>query len=156
MRSQGAYFAGDWGVIVLCTVFLVPYIFNKCLYFSCYMAGYFMDRPNILFCRNIYLIYHDHLPMSFNILLQYIILSCECALGIIPHSSANLKHWAFRFLEKIQVFKWAACFPEWQGVLGLSAEPKALPGRWGSLLCWGWWSSKEFFALSWYWQTWER
>ena len=35
VRSQGAYFDGDWGIIVLCTVFLVPCIFfNKCLYFS--------------------------------------------------------------------------------------------------------------------------
>ena len=39
VRSQGAYFEGDWGVIVLCTMFLVSYIFfNKCLYFSYYMA----------------------------------------------------------------------------------------------------------------------
>ena len=30
----GAYLEGDWGVIVLCTVFLVSCIFNKCLYFS--------------------------------------------------------------------------------------------------------------------------
>ena len=36
VRSQGAYFEGDWGVIVLCTMFLVSCIFfNKCLYFSC-------------------------------------------------------------------------------------------------------------------------
>ena len=35
VRSQGAYFEGDWGVIVLCTVFLVSCIFfNKCIYFS--------------------------------------------------------------------------------------------------------------------------
>ena len=34
-RSQGAYFEGDWGIIVLCTVFPVFLIFfNKCLYFS--------------------------------------------------------------------------------------------------------------------------
>ena len=34
VRSQSAYFEGDWGVIVLCTVFLVSCIFfNKCLYF---------------------------------------------------------------------------------------------------------------------------
>ena len=33
VRSQGAYFEGDWGVIVLCTVFPVSCIFNKCLYF---------------------------------------------------------------------------------------------------------------------------
>ena len=48
VRSQGAYFEGDWGVIVLCTVFLVSYIlFNNCLYFSHYIAGYFHDRPCI-------------------------------------------------------------------------------------------------------------
>ena len=48
VRSQGAYFEGDWGVIVLCTVFLVSCIFfNKCLYFSYYMAEYPLDRPCI-------------------------------------------------------------------------------------------------------------
>ena len=35
VRSQGAYFEGDWDIIVLCTVFLVSCIFfNKCLCFS--------------------------------------------------------------------------------------------------------------------------
>ena len=34
VRSQGAYFEGDWGVIVLCTMCLVSCIFfNKCLFF---------------------------------------------------------------------------------------------------------------------------
>ena len=34
LRSQGAYFEGDWSVIVLCTMFLVSCVlFNKCLYF---------------------------------------------------------------------------------------------------------------------------
>ena len=48
VRSQGAYFGGDWGVIVLCIVFLVSCIFfNKCLYFSYYVAGYLLDRPFI-------------------------------------------------------------------------------------------------------------
>ena len=27
VRSQGVYFEGDWGIIVLCTMFLVSYIF---------------------------------------------------------------------------------------------------------------------------------
>ena len=46
VRSQGAYFEGDWGITVLCTMFLVSCIFfNKCLYFSYYMARYFLDRP---------------------------------------------------------------------------------------------------------------
>ena len=35
VRSQVAYFEGDWGVTVLCTIFLVSCnFFNKCLYFS--------------------------------------------------------------------------------------------------------------------------
>ena len=33
VRSQGAYFEGDWGIIVLCTMFLVTCVFNKCFYF---------------------------------------------------------------------------------------------------------------------------
>ena len=50
-RSQGAYFEGDWGVIVLCTMFLVSCtFFNKCLYFSYYMAGYLLARPFIFLC----------------------------------------------------------------------------------------------------------
>ena len=48
VRSRDAYFEGEWGVIVLCTVFLVSCIFiNECLYFPYYMAGYFLDRPCI-------------------------------------------------------------------------------------------------------------
>ena len=36
VRSQGAYFEGDWSIIVLCTMFLFNrcIFFNKCLYFS--------------------------------------------------------------------------------------------------------------------------
>ena len=49
VRSRGAYLEGDWGIIVLCTMFLVSCIFfNKCLYFSYYMAGYLLDRPHII------------------------------------------------------------------------------------------------------------
>ena len=49
VRSQGAYFEGDWGILVLCTMFLVSCMFfNKCLYFSCHMAGYLLDRSCIL------------------------------------------------------------------------------------------------------------
>ena len=46
MRSQGAYFEGVCDVIVLCTMFLVSYMFfNKRLYFSYSMSGYLLDRP---------------------------------------------------------------------------------------------------------------
>ena len=52
VRPQGAYFEGDGGVIVLCTMFLVCCIFfNKCLYFSYCVAGYFLDTPH--YCINI-------------------------------------------------------------------------------------------------------
>ena len=48
VRSQGAYFEGDWGIIVLCTMFLISCIFfNKCLCFSYYVAGYLLNRPCI-------------------------------------------------------------------------------------------------------------
>ena len=48
VRSQRAYFEGDWGVIVLCTMFLVSCIFfRKCLYFSYYMAAYLLGRPRV-------------------------------------------------------------------------------------------------------------
>ena len=35
VRSQSAYFEGDWGIVVICTMFLVSCIFfSKCLYVS--------------------------------------------------------------------------------------------------------------------------
>ena len=53
MRSQGVYFEGVWGVIVLCTMFLVSCIFfNKCLSFSECAAGYFLDRPRHVHYRS--------------------------------------------------------------------------------------------------------
>ena len=43
VRFQGVYFEGDCGIIVVCIMFLVSYIFfNKCLHFSYYMAGYLL------------------------------------------------------------------------------------------------------------------
>ena len=59
VRSQGAYSEGDWGVIVLCTMFLVFCIFfSKCLYFSYYMARYFLDRPCCIYlCTYIHLLH---------------------------------------------------------------------------------------------------
>ena len=45
VRSHGAYLEGDWGGIVLCTMFLVSCIFfSKCLYCSYYMTGYLLNR----------------------------------------------------------------------------------------------------------------
>ena len=48
VRSLCACFEGDWGVIVLCTMFLIFCIFfNESLYFLYYMAGYLLDRPSM-------------------------------------------------------------------------------------------------------------
>ena len=44
VRSQSAYFEGDWGVIVLCTMFLISSSTNVSI-FSYYMAEYFLNRP---------------------------------------------------------------------------------------------------------------
>ena len=45
VRSQGAYFEGDWGIIVSCTMFLVSSS-KKCPYISYHMTGYLLDRPH--------------------------------------------------------------------------------------------------------------
>ena len=51
VRSLGAYFEGDWGIIVLWTMFLVSCIFfNKCLYFSYYITGYLCECIVIKIC----------------------------------------------------------------------------------------------------------
>ena len=56
VRSQGAHFEEDWDVIVLCTMFLVACIFfNKCLYFSYYMAGYLLQIPHLSHIQILYL-----------------------------------------------------------------------------------------------------
>ena len=55
VMSQGANFEGDWSAIVLCTRFLVSSIFfDKCLYFSYYMAGCFLGR----LCALLFLIFN--------------------------------------------------------------------------------------------------
>ena len=45
VRSQSAYFEGDWSIIVLCTMYLLICIFlSKYLYFSYCIAGYVLGR----------------------------------------------------------------------------------------------------------------
>ena len=59
--SQSAYSEGDWGITVICTMFLVSFtFFNKCLYFSQHVAGYFQDRPH-MFMNKVSLIYLLHI-----------------------------------------------------------------------------------------------
>ena len=44
VRSQGTYFEGDWGMIVLCTMFLASCIFfNKCLYYITWLNTFWLD-----------------------------------------------------------------------------------------------------------------
>ena len=45
--SQGAYFGGDWGVIVLCTMFLSFVSLSINVSFSCGLAGYFLGKLHI-------------------------------------------------------------------------------------------------------------
>ena len=48
VRSQGVYFEGDWGIVVLCTMFLVSYIFfNKCLSLFFILHGWILSRQNL-------------------------------------------------------------------------------------------------------------
>ena len=78
-RFQGAFSEGDWGVIFLCTMFLVSCIFfNKCFYFSSYMAGYLLDRPRMYRIT----FYINYLDVIFWLLLN--------ALGFHKKSFINI------------------------------------------------------------------
>ena len=68
VRSQGAHFEGDWGIIVLYTMFPVSYIFfNKCLYFYGWIpSGQTLYMVQMTISRLI----------QYNILLQRAIFSC--------------------------------------------------------------------------------
>ena len=83
--SQGAYFAGDWGVIVLCTMFLVSRIFfNKCLYFLYYVAGCFLDRP-------LYVYFSKKLSkLSSKEAVPFCILTSNVWVSIAPHARQYL------------------------------------------------------------------
>ena len=59
VRSQGAYFEGDGGIIVLCTMFLESCIFSINVYFSCTWLDtfwtdlmYLMKDKNVGLCRD--------------------------------------------------------------------------------------------------------
>ena len=65
MRSQGAYFEGDWGVIFLPTVFLVPSSINVSIYHSTWMDTFktdilsnyvFLDSTSKVFVINLILL----------------------------------------------------------------------------------------------------
>ena len=73
-RSQGAYFEGDWGIIVLCTMFLVSCIFfNEWLYFSNHMAGYLLDRPSYI-----------HIFFFYDFLIEFIhVVACIDSLFLL-------------------------------------------------------------------------
>ena len=84
VRSQGAYFEGDGGVIVLCTVFLVSCIyFNKYLWFSYYMAGYFLDTPHIFYSN--FQMCHTLFIFSFLFNLVFYLCSLCFHIGLYHH-----------------------------------------------------------------------
>ena len=53
VRSQGAYFEGDWGVIVLCKMFLVSSLINIFIFHSTWLDTFWID-PIFLFLVCIY------------------------------------------------------------------------------------------------------
>ena len=69
-ESQGAYLEGNWGISVLCTMFLVSCIFfSKCLYFSYYMDVYFLDRPRLAGSDTS----HDYWSLSLLLWLEFLL-----------------------------------------------------------------------------------
>ena len=70
-KSQGAYFEGDWGVIVLCTVFLVSSSIN--VSFTYYMTWYFY-KPYVT--HRFYFWYYMWF-VSFVLLFSHF-LHCAC------------------------------------------------------------------------------
>ena len=52
VRSQGAYFERDWNIIILCTMFLVSYIFfSKCLCFFFILHGWISSGQTLYICQ---------------------------------------------------------------------------------------------------------
>ena len=60
VRSQGAYFEGDWSIIVLCTMFLVCSSVNASVFHITWLDTFWTD---LLICRivciNIYAMYYE-------------------------------------------------------------------------------------------------
>ena len=96
VRSQGACFEGDWGIIVLCMMSLVSCtFFNKCLHFSYSMAGwYFLDRPcvhlrSLLYLHYCYLYFHYYyLPLLYINVKE-----------MFPFTSLNISHNGLQFCQ---------------------------------------------------------
>ena len=95
VRSQVAYFEGDWVIIVLCTMFLVSCIFNKCFYFSYYMAGYFQNR-HICIIIILKIFSFQYVSIYCTILNGWILFYCMD----VQKYSFNWKYWLFSCKNK--------------------------------------------------------
>ena len=70
VRSLGAYFEGDWGVIVLCTMFLVSSSVNVSICHSTWLDTFWTDLPMQWNWNNCVANSHTHhLDSTSNILL---------------------------------------------------------------------------------------
>ena len=69
VRSQHAYFEGDWGIIVLCTMFLVYCIISKCLFFHItWLDTFWTDL--VIGVWNQYVIYLKYIQLLLKIKLN--------------------------------------------------------------------------------------
>ena len=92
VRSQGAYFEGDWGVIVLGTMFLLSSIFfGKCLYFYITLLDTFWTDLVCTYTHTWNLWCHSFGTNidSFQDLESLFWSGCLCFLD--PHPDCNLK-----------------------------------------------------------------
>ena len=48
VRSQGSYFEGDWGIIFLCTMFLVSFSINVSIFHSSWLATFWSNLVYLL------------------------------------------------------------------------------------------------------------
>lgn len=94
VRSQGAHCEQAWGIVVPCTIFLVPCIFfNKCLYFSyawlntfCAGLTYLENTYEILILVEDEKVTDDAMPEGMNIhsnyLYSYLVFALSTQLWI--------------------------------------------------------------------------
>ena len=101
VRSQGAYFEGDWGVIVLCAMFLLSSLINASIFQVTWLDPFWTDLPIVSTIKLVWIqekhnkskgsesscYYNTNLGLLSTYFVPDIILSSVC---ILTQSSRNL------------------------------------------------------------------